>query len=177
MLFTRPTGDRLEVDARVSEIREVKLPGVGIRFEFTTEEGNIVGVVSHRSGRREVYGSRKGDPDDFVRLLGLNQSDSRTLAELLGAGRVAEDLTDLQQRIEGLAIDWLPVRDDSPYAGRTIGDTHIRRRTGVSVVAVLRSEEAIPAPGPDQRIERGDYLVVVGTARGIEQVVELLHKG
>ena len=161
----------------MSEIREVKLPGVGIRFEFTTEDGNLVGVVSHRSGRREIYGARRDDPDDFIRLLGLGQSDARTLAELLGAGRVAEDLADLQQRVEGLVIDWLPLRDDSPYVGRTIGDAQIRRRTGVSVVAVLRGEEAVPAPGPDQRIESGDYLVVVGTARGVEQVVELLHKG
>jgi TrkA domain protein len=53
----------------------------------------------------------------------------------------------------------------------------VRSRTGVSIVAVLRGEQAIPAPGPESGLEAGDYLVVVGTARGIEEVVELLHHG
>ncbi len=45
------------------------------------------------------------------------------------------------------------------------------------MVAVIRGEEAIPAPGPDVELKPGDYLVVVGTARGIEQTVELLRTG
>jgi TrkA domain protein len=109
--------------------------------------------------------------------VGLSQADARTVAELLGASRVAEQLSELQQQIEGLVIDWLPVRDDAAFEGRTIGDARIRSRTGVSVVAVVRGEDATPAPGPDVVMRSGDYLVVVGTGRGIEEVVELLHKG
>jgi TrkA domain protein len=161
----------------MSEIREVRLPGLGIRHEFTTQEGERVGVVSHRSGRKEVYLADRGDPDAFKRMLVLDDDDARTLAEILGGSRVAEELAELQQRIEGLAIDWLPVRQDSPYAGRTIGEARVRTRTGVSIVAVLRGEQAIPAPGPELGLESGDYLVVVGTPRGIEEVVELLHHG
>ena len=161
----------------MGEIKEVTIPGVGVRYEFETEEGNLVEVLSHRSGRREIYIASRKDPDEFRRVLGLGQSDARTLAELLGASQVAERLAELQQQIEGLAIDWLPVRDDSPYAGHTIGDARIRTRTGVSVVAVVRGDDAVPAPGPDTGIAAGDFLVVVGTGRGIERVVELLHKG
>jgi TrkA domain protein len=161
----------------VTEIREVKLPGVGVRYEFTTEEGKYVGVVSHRSGRKELYVADPKDPDAFKRILGFSERDARTLAEMLGGARVAEELTELQQHVEGLAIDWLPVRDDSPYAGRAMGEARIRTRTGVSVVAVLRGDEAIPAPEPDLTIEFGDFLVVVGTTRGIEEVVALLHRG
>lgn len=161
----------------MADIREVKLPGLGVRYEFTTQEGNRVGVVSHRSGRKELYLADRDDPDAFKLVIGLTTEDARTLVEILGGSRVAEELAQLQQRIEGLAIDWLPLRDDSPYAGRTIGDARVRTRTGVSVVAVLRGEEAVPAPGPDLEIEGGDYLVVVGTTRGIEEVVELLHRG
>jgi TrkA domain protein len=161
----------------MSDIHEVKLPGVGVRYEFQTSEGKHVGVVSHRSGLREIYLSRSDDPDEFRRVMGLAPDDARTLAELLGATRVAEQLAELQQRIEGLVIDWLPVREDSVYAGRTIGDARIRTRTGVSVVAIVRGEEAVPAPGPQDVLESGDYLVVVGTARGIEQAVELLRAG
>jgi TrkA domain protein len=161
----------------MSEIREIKLPGLGVRYEFTTEEGKRVGVVCHRSGRKELYFPDPVDPDAFKRMLGLTDKDARTLAEILGASRVAEELAGLQQRIEGLAIDWLPVREDSPYAGRSIGDARVRTRTGVSVVALLRVDQAIPSPGPETKIASGDYLVVVGTTRGIEEVVGLLHRG
>jgi TrkA domain protein len=161
----------------MTEIREVKLPGLGVRYEFTTQEGKRVGVVSHRSGRKELYVAHPHDQDAFKRILGLSDKDARTLAEMLGGSRVSEELAELQHRIEGLAIDWLPLRDDSPYVGQTIGDARIRSRSGVSVVAVLRGEDAIPAPGPELRLEPGDYLVVVGTTRGIEEVVEFLHRG
>lgn len=161
----------------MAEIHESKLPGVGVRYEFETAEGKRVGVISHRSGLREIYVAQKDDPDEFQRSVGLSSDDARTLAELLGASRVAEQLADLQQRIEGLVIDWLPLREDSPYLGRTIGDARIRTRTGVSVVAIVRNESAVPAPDPHQVLEEGDYLVVVGTARGVEEVVNLLRVG
>ena len=161
----------------MTDVKGVELPGVGVRYEFVTEEGKRVGVVDHRSGRREIYLADRDDPDRFERVLGLSEKDARTLAEVLGASRVAEELAELHQKVEGLAIDWLPLREDTPFANKRIGDARVRTRTGVSVVAVLRGEEAIPAPGPDVEVRPGDYLVVVGTPRGIEQVVELLRSG
>ena len=155
----------------------MKLPGVGVRYEFETAERKRIGVISHRTGLREIYVSVSEDLDEFKRVLELSPDDARTLAELLGATRVAQQLAELQQRIEGLVIDWLPVREDSFYAGQTIGDARIRSRTGVSVVAIVRGEDAVPAPGPEQRLHSEDYLVVVGTARGVEQAVELLRAG
>lgn len=161
----------------MTEVREVELPGVGVRHEFTTEDGGKVGVVAHRSGGREIYLADSHDPDAFKLALRLSTEDARTMAEILGASRVASELAALQQKIEGLAIDWLPVRADSPFANRPIGDTRLRTRTGVSAVALLRGEEAIAAPGPEVEIKPGDYMVVVGTPRGIEEAVELLRTG
>jgi TrkA domain protein len=36
------------------DVTEVLLPGVGLRYEFTTQEGNRMGVVARRSGDVEV---------------------------------------------------------------------------------------------------------------------------
>jgi K+:H+ antiporter subunit KhtT len=65
----------------------------------------------------------------------------------------------------------------SPFQGKTIADTKARTRTGVSIVAVLRGEQAVPAPEPSFRLEAGDVVVVVGTTRGIEQLAVLLRSG
>ncbi|HSL11472.1 MAG TPA: cation:proton antiporter regulatory subunit [Actinomycetota bacterium] len=159
------------------DVDQLRLPGVGIRYEFTARSGQRIGVVAHRSGRREVFVADRHDPDSFNEVFELTDDESGTFAELLGGARVARELSSLQQSVEGLAIDWLPVDGDSPYVGRTIGDTQTRTRTGVSIVAVMRGDEAVPAPGPDFVLRADDVVVVVGQPRGIEGVVELLHAG
>jgi TrkA domain protein len=161
----------------MATVSETPLPGLGVRFEFLTKTGVRLGVLQRQGGRIDLLVFDPEDPDTVSESLTLDEEEARTLAELLGTSRVIEDLGRLRQRIEGLSIDWLLVGDDSPYAGRTIGDTGARTRTGVSVVAMVRDEVAIPAPGPAQRIEAGDTLVVVGTPRGIEELVVILRTG
>jgi TrkA domain protein len=160
----------------MSEISETKLPGLGIRYEFTTRRGSRLGVVHHRTGRRELLIYEPEDPDTCRDVVALDEDDSRTLAELLGGSRVEEEL-DRLQAVEGLAIDWLPVDESGPYADKTVGDTRARTRTGVSIVAVLRGDGAIAAPGPEFQLQSGDTLLVVGTPRGIEELAVLLRTG
>ncbi len=160
----------------MADVSETRLPGLGIRYDFVTGRGSRLGVLHHRTGRRELLVYDPKDPDACRDVIALNEDDSHTLAELLGGSRISEQLDHLQ-RVEGLAIDWLGIGEGSPYAGKTIGDTQARTRTGVSVVAVLRGEEAFPAPGPEFGLRAGDTMLVVGTPRGIEELAVLLHSG
>ena len=155
------------------DIQETNLPGVGLRHDFTTRAGRQLGVVTHRTGRRDLLVYDRDDPDACQEVIQLTDDEADALAELLGAARLVEHLAGLQ-RIEGLAIDWLPIRPGSPYASRAIADTQARSRTGVSIVAILRGDGAIPAPTPDAVLEPGDTLVVVGTAEGIKELTKLL---
>ncbi len=156
------------------DIQQTALPGVGLRHDFTTRAGRQLGVVTHRSGRRDLLLYDRADPDACQEVLQLTDEEADALAELLGAARIVEGLPALQQHIEGLAIDWLPIRPGSPYAGKTIADTQARTRTGVSIVAVLRKDTAVPAPAPDFQIQPGDTLVVVGTAPGVKALAGIL---
>jgi TrkA domain protein len=161
----------------MSEIRETALPGVGVRLEFTTDAGGRIGVVHHWSGRRELFVCTPDDPDAAALVLDLSDDERHALVDALGGSQVVESLSDLEQRVEGLVIDWLVVAETSPYAERTIGDAGVRTRTGVSVVAVIRGTTAHPAPGPEFTIEPADTLVVVGVAEGIESVRQILETG
>jgi TrkA domain protein len=156
------------------EIQETALPGVGLRHDFTTRAGRQLGVVTHRTGRRDLLVYDREDPDATQEVIRLTQDEADALADLLGADRLVEHLAALTQRIEGLAIDWLSIRAGSPYASQTIADTQARSRTGVSIVAILRGDGAVPAPAPDAVLEPGDTLVVVGTARGVKDLSKLL---
>ena len=161
----------------MSQVNETRLPGVGVRYEFTTVEGQRVGVVHHRSGLRELLVYDEEDPDACRAVIRLEEADSRTLDELLGGSRVVEELQELQRRVHGLSTEWLPIVAHTPYAGKTIADTEARTRTGVSIVAVVRGDATFPSPTPDFQLEAGDIIAVVGTPRGIEDLVVLLRSG
>ncbi len=157
----------------MADVTEVRLPGVGVRHEYTTAEGERIGVLSHRSGRHEIVVYDRDDPDRSRAILHLSADDTRTLAELLGAPHLSEALASVQ-RVEGLAIDWVTVAPRSAAAGSTIGEGRYRAVTGASIVAVLRGETTVPSPGPGQRLEAGDVAVAVGTPEGLARLRELL---
>jgi TrkA domain protein len=156
------------------DIQETTLPGVGLRHDFTTRAGRQVGVVSHRTGRRDLVVYDRDDPDACQEVVQLTEDEAEALADVLGGDRIAGHLAALQQQVEGLAIDWLPIGPGSPFAHGTIADTQARSRTGVSIVAVLRDGTAFPAPAPGFRFEPGDTAVVVGTPAGVKALAERL---
>lgn len=160
----------------MSDVEETQLPGVGVRYDFKTAEGDRVGVLAHRTGRRELLLYDKRDPDSCRSVVILENEEARTLSELLGASHVTQQIAAMQQ-LEGLAIDWLPMEAGSSWVGRTIRDGGIRTATGVSVVAVVRGDTTFPAPEPEFAFAAGDTLVVVGTSEGIIELSRMLRPG
>ena len=54
-----PSGE----DTGTVDLEETKLPGVGLRHDFTTARGRRVGVISTRGGDRELLLYSRDDPD------------------------------------------------------------------------------------------------------------------
>lgn len=158
----------------MAEVRETKLPGVGVRHEFTTERGENLGVLVHHDGRRDVLVYDADDPDACAATIALSPSDTQTMGELLGASQVTEVLGVVQQEVAGLAIEWIELPPESPGAGGSIADGEYRKRTGASIVAVLRNGVSVPAPDPAFVLESGDILVAVGTREGVTALASLL---
>ncbi len=149
------------------DVRETNLPGIGVRHDFTADDGTRIGVLVRRDGRREILVYDRKDPDACSERMQLSASDTQTLSELLGAGRVTEAVTAVRQQIEGLAIEWIDVGTTSALVGHTIADGQLRTRTGASVVAVIRGDTTVPAPGPEFTFEPRDVVVAVGTDKGL----------
>jgi TrkA domain protein len=145
------------------QIVKTPLPGIGLRYEFTTAQGRRVAVVSHRSGRRELVVYDTVDPDACHEVLTLTDDEGDAMAELLGAPRIVERLADMQRDLGGLQTTQLVVAAGSRYDGRTLGETQARTRTGASIVAVVRDGRVIASPRPDFEFAGADLVVVVGT--------------
>jgi len=158
----------------MTNVEETPLPGVGIRYGFTTEGGQQLTVLHSHTGRHDLFSGDPEDPDASRLVCNLTEDDARTLAELLGASRVVREIDHVQQGIQGLVIEWLTVPRGSTAAGRTIGELEIRSSTGVTVAAVIRGEQTMPVPGPTLRLDEGDVLVVMGAGNSLERVTKLL---
>ncbi len=154
------------------DIRETKLPGVGIEYDFTTRSGDHIGVIARHSGRKEVVLYDPQDPDAVKSEFELDAGESASLAELLGGSRITATLEALEVEIEGLVIDWIPLSPTFPST--SIAATEMRTRTGCSVIAIMRGGVAIPAPGPDDELRAGDTVVIVGTKDGLAAAATVL---
>ncbi|MGH3657091.1 MAG: cation:proton antiporter regulatory subunit [Micromonosporaceae bacterium] len=159
------------------DVERTQLPGIGLRHVFTTARDRRVGVVSYRTGRRDLVVYERDDPDTAMVSVALTSEEANGLAELLGTTRVVERLADLERQVDGLTSAQLPIGAGSPYDGRTMGDTRARTRTGASIVAVVRGSDVIASPRPDFIFHNGDVVVVVGTEEGTAAVADILTEG
>ncbi len=88
----------------MAQVEETRLPGVGVRHEFTTANGTRLGMVTYLSGRRELVIYDERDPDECRMTLELSEDDARALADLLGGSQVIEHLEHLEH-LEQLGDD------------------------------------------------------------------------
>lgn len=162
----------------MTDVERVKLPGIGVLHKFHNEQGNKIGVVSHRAGYRDlvVFPSADDGSDSCKVSVRLEDDEARTLAELLGGTKVTDDVRALQS-VPGLAIDWLDVGYSSACAGQELGHRKIAGAEGVSIVAVIRGDETIPSPSPEFRIFPGDTLVAVGRPDAVAKLFKVLQGG
>ena len=72
-------------------------------------------------------------------------------------------LLQLRRTSQMIDTDWTRLPEGSALAGKTIGELAIRSKTGASVVAIIRGNEALPNPGPEVAFEPGDVVGAVGT--------------
>jgi CPA2 family monovalent cation:H+ antiporter-2 len=74
-------------------------------------------------------------------------------------------------------IELIRVRNDSPLAGKTIGASEIRSRTGATILAINRDDRTIMNPGPEQTIRAYDRLACVGTEKQLAELAKIANPG
>jgi TrkA domain protein len=161
----------------MAQVKETQLPGIGVRHEFTTKNGDRIGTITHRSGRRDLLLFDRRDPDACANTIRLEDEDADTLAEMLGASHVQQGQEKVRGEVGGLTLDWLPITATWSCSGCAIADTEIYEKTGVAIVAVMRHGEPIPTPDGNFRLRPDDVAIVVGSPEGIAKAQALLEGG
>ena len=159
------------------DVKEVLLPGVGLRYEFDNCDGDRIGVIAKRTGDFEVVLYSAADLDTAQPLFRLNEAEADALAQILGAPRIAERFADLTREVPGLEAGQVQVRAGSPFVDHPLVDTAARTRSGASIVAIVRDDEVLPSPGPTEVLRAGDVLVVIGRAEGLTTVDQIITRG
>jgi TrkA domain protein len=144
-------------------VYESDLPGVGKKHEVELGDGSRLVVVTHNTGKREVY--RRQDEDaDSEKLFELPDQLARQVGTIL-EGAYFQPVR--SQSIETLLggdtlIEWVDIPEDSELAGKTLGETDLRQETGANVIVVQRGDTTITNPGGETELRAGDTLLAVG---------------
>jgi TrkA domain protein len=144
------------------DVADQTLPGIGHRYELPVADGGRVVVVVHHSGRRDLYVFERGG-DEPQAVVSLTDIQARTLGAILGGAYFKPAVVEEIEAVLGdLLIDWITLEEGSPGVESSIGELEIRRRTGITVAAILRNHVSLIAPEPSEVLLAGDQLVVVG---------------
>jgi K+:H+ antiporter subunit KhtT len=160
------------------DLRETRLPGVGVKYAFGTAKGGRLSVIMHNDGQREIYLYRRRDDDEPTAVIELHDDEARQLGAIIGGAYARPKIVEeLEMALGELHIEWVPVPDTSPAIGRTLAKCRLRARSGVTVIAILRAPEPVSGARPEDVIQQGDTLVGVGKAGHFAEFRRLLAEG
>jgi CPA2 family monovalent cation:H+ antiporter-2 len=81
----------------------------------------------------------------------------------------------LEQYLPGMDIRTYRVAQGAPAANRSLAELALRKRWGVTVLAVGRGPRIIPNPEPDTVLEGADVALVMGSPEQVRGVQPLFH--
>lgn len=158
----------------------------GLVAALHTDADNLFVTLTARSMNPELFiVTRSVYPQTTDQLIYAG-ADRVISPYVLGAKRIANlllkpsvcDFLDVVFHAESIEfrIEEMVVGKDSPYAGRTIGESRVKTETGALILALREPGQPRFNTNPDKntRIREGDMLIVMGTAEQLEKIREKL---
>jgi CPA2 family monovalent cation:H+ antiporter-2 len=111
-------------------------------------------------------------PLDHLYLFGSDEETQRAMEQLQlertdGGGDSAGTPT--------FAIETIYLDRDSEITDKTLAGSNLRKTYGVTVLGIQRGERRITGPQPDEILQPGDVLYVIGNREGIKRFQEHNH--
>ena len=154
----RALNPELHIVARATQLGQLEvLRGLGIHEVVQPEFEAGLEMVRQALLHVEVA------PAEIERLSDEVRAEHYRPLETLGTS--AATLWRLRRLRRGvLDLAWYTLDPASPLAGQSISGSAVRRRVGVSIVALLRGDAVVHNPAPETELRAGDQIAVLGTA-------------
>jgi K+:H+ antiporter len=94
-------------------------------------------------------------------------------AHLFNWGDDYQMLSQLRSAEQQFDLQWIRLVPESPLTHRSIGESEIRKRTGASVVGVVREKQLRPNPNADFVLLPNDLVAIIGSERNREAFCSL----
>jgi K+:H+ antiporter subunit KhtT len=160
------------------DLRETRLPGVGVKYGFRLDSGGRISLILHNDGKRELYWFKRAGDDEPSAVITLDDDEARQLGAVLGGAYERPKIVeDLEMALGELQIEWVPVPDTSPWIGKSLAEAEFRAKLGITIIAILREPEPVTGAQPHDVIQRGDTLVTVGKAGQYPAFYRRLSRG
>ncbi|MDO7786078.1 cation:proton antiporter regulatory subunit [Desulforamulus aquiferis] len=163
----------------MTTIRESDLPGIGRKFQIEARSGDKLVVIVHDDGRREIYHYDNEDPDESISMVTLDDTEARRVAGIIGGmAYIPKALEAVDVEFDEMVIEWYKVEPDYKAIGVSIGDLHVRKSTGATIIAMVKkNQERLINPGPDQKVKEGYILVLLGEREQVKACKRLIKQG
>jgi len=153
---------------RISEI-----PEIGTKYEIESPKGDKVAVIFLTTGEIELYVLEAGAEKPSVTR--LTPEEARRVGSVLTGAMLTVEHEDVEvsfSEISDLRINIHVCPVTKGMVGKSIEELAIRKRTGVTIIALSRRGQSIISPPPETVFEEGDLIVVIGEREQIRACVE-----
>lgn len=181
VLVADATRDESLVEAQIDSAR-------GLVACLTHDTDNLFVCLSARDLNPELTIVARADNEQTVQKLYVAGADHVVSPTVTGGVRMASVLLrptvvsflDVVARGEGLALrlEQINITDASPLAGQSLAEAKIPQRTGLIVIAIRAGERHVGNewrynPGPEESLQAGDALIVLGMPEQIDELASL----
>ncbi|WP_284141456.1 MULTISPECIES: TrkA C-terminal domain-containing protein [unclassified Virgibacillus] len=153
-----------------------QLPGIGQKISMKTSEDNMLVIIVHHTGKRELYFFDDADSDEADFAMDLTPDETRELAaQLLGATYQPADIEKIRMFKKQIIVDYIELKAKSFLVDKTIEESDIRNKTGATIIGIVQGEDVIAIPEPDTVLKPGNILMSVGKDEQIAALTKICN--
>ncbi|MDD4898172.1 MAG: TrkA C-terminal domain-containing protein [Methanocellales archaeon] len=160
-------------------MRISKLPEIGTKYEIESPKRDKVAVIFLTTGEVELYVLEAGA--DKPSVTRLTSEEARRVGSILTGALLTIEPEDVEvsfSEISDLRINIHVCQITKVVVGKSIEELAIRKKTGITIIALSRRGRSIISPPPETVFEEGDLIVVIGEREQIKAFTrEILGQG
>ncbi len=108
--------------------------------------------------------------DEIERLVAEVRADGYEMFRSLS--KTAASFSDLKLQLHEVEISTFRISQGSSLIGKTLAQIELRRRYGISVVAIRRDSQILANPGADMVLHSNDVLFILGSSEKISEAID-----